>query len=272
MTLYETSELVGLIPAAGVGSRLHPYRSAKELLSVGYRSVLRGSSEGKVPKVVSEYTISAMAEAGAENILFVISYQKLEIFKYFGSGAYHGMNFSYLCQEMANGMPGALNEAYPWIRNKIVLMGMPDTILEPQSCFKETLRLFKENDADLSLGVFPTITPQLLAPVWFDPSNNRVLYIQDKPKETKLFNSWGIAVWNWKFSNFLHDYVTCNRSSPSEMLLTDIFNLAVKNNMKVFARFFPGGRFFDVGTSEGLMVARSELEYPIVNPLLMNER
>jgi len=59
----------GIIPAAGMGSRIQPLAFSKELLPVG--SFLNGGSER--PRAVSEYLIERMVKGGVRKICFVIS-------------------------------------------------------------------------------------------------------------------------------------------------------------------------------------------------------
>ena len=70
----------GIIPAAGVGSRIQPLAFSKELLPVGSR--LDGNVER--PRAVSEYIIERMILAGATKICLVISPGKSDILEYYG--------------------------------------------------------------------------------------------------------------------------------------------------------------------------------------------
>jgi len=70
----------GVIPAAGIGSRIQPLAFSKELLPVGSRP--DGQSER--PRAVSEYLVERMLRAGANKLCFVISPGKSDIVEYFG--------------------------------------------------------------------------------------------------------------------------------------------------------------------------------------------
>src|SRR5437868_3808656 len=72
----------GIIPAAGVGSRIQPLAFSKELLPVGSR--LEGGQER--PRAVSEYLIERMIIAGARTICLVIAPHKSDILDYYGAG------------------------------------------------------------------------------------------------------------------------------------------------------------------------------------------
>src|SRR5438105_12850094 len=100
---------LGIVPAAGVGSRLAPYRAPKELIQVGYRSV-----DGRVlPKAAVEHVLTAMRDGGVDSAFLVLSPVKWDVFRYLGSGRHLGMDLAYLCQEATLGMPHALDLATP---------------------------------------------------------------------------------------------------------------------------------------------------------------
>src|SRR5438874_9278364 len=73
----------GIIPAAGIGSRIQPLAFSKELLPVGSR--IDGGTER--PRAVSEYLIERMIRAGADKICFVFSPGKSDILEYYGGSA-----------------------------------------------------------------------------------------------------------------------------------------------------------------------------------------
>src|SRR2546428_11074590 len=70
----------GIIPAAGIGSRIQPLAFSKELLPVGSR--LDGDTER--PRAVSEYLVERMILGGADKICFVIAPGKSDILEYYG--------------------------------------------------------------------------------------------------------------------------------------------------------------------------------------------
>src|SRR5262249_58865441 len=77
-------EVIGIIPAAGAGQRMHPLGCAKELRPVGSR-VVDGVER---PKAVSEYLVERMIAAGATEICMIISPEKSDIVKYYADRAH----------------------------------------------------------------------------------------------------------------------------------------------------------------------------------------
>ncbi|QNU66079.1 hypothetical protein EHE19_014480 [Ruminiclostridium herbifermentans] len=265
-------DIIGIIPSGGLGKRMKPFRAFKELTTVGSRIYESNGEMREIPKVLGEYTIENMVRAGVSNLVIVINENKSELLRFYGNGSQYKTNIVYACQDMDSdlyGMPVAFEEAYPWIRNKTVFMGMPDTIVLPFECFEVLYDVHKENKSDLTLGVFPTDNPQSLAPVEYDLKTKRVLKIYDKPKEIDINNTWNIAIWSKRFTELIHEYY-CEELSKvqdkKEIILSDIFNLAIHRNFEVFCHFFAEGQCFDLGNikeynSTKLMVENSSLLY-----------
>src|SRR3954471_14739719 len=117
----------GIVPAAGLGSRIQPLAFSKELLPVG----LRQDGGMERPRAVSEYLADRMVRGGADKICFVISPGKSDIVEYFG-GSYGGAHVAYVVQEKPAGLCDALFRAVPLIgEREEVLVGLPDTVWFP---------------------------------------------------------------------------------------------------------------------------------------------
>jgi glucose-1-phosphate thymidylyltransferase len=247
----------GIVPAAGVGSRLSPYRAPKELIQIGYRS----AEDRWVPKAAIEHILTAMHDGGVGQALVVLSPTKGEVFRYLGSGRHLGLDLAYLCQETPLGMPYALDLGYPYLAGETVCMGMPDTILEPADCFARLFDFHEATGADLSLGVFPTDQARSLAPVVVAPGSHRVLAVVDKPQDPPAQNTWGIAVWSGAFTELLHEHVAAAVPERGrESVLSDVFAAAVTAGLRVHALSFDAGRFHDIGTPSGVVRIRAALE------------
>src|SRR5690242_8523604 len=118
----------GIIPAAGVGSRIQPLAFSKELLPVGSR--VDGVTER--PRAVSEYLVERMVTGGATKICFVISSGKSDILEYYGGSALSAEIF-YAVQPEPAGLCDAIFRALPLIPpDEEVIVGLPDTIWFPE--------------------------------------------------------------------------------------------------------------------------------------------
>jgi glucose-1-phosphate thymidylyltransferase len=123
----------GIIPAAGIGSRIQPLAFSKELLPVG--SYNTGSAER--PRAVSEYLVERLVTAGADKICFVISPGKSDILDYFGGHALSASIF-YAVQERPAGLCDAIFRARQLISpGEQVCIGLPDTIWFPQDALAQ---------------------------------------------------------------------------------------------------------------------------------------
>src|SRR3954454_12226009 len=117
----------GIVPAAGIGSRIQPLAFSKELLPVGSRF----DGDAERPRAVSEYLVERMLIAGATKICFVISPGKSDILEYYG-GQIGPASLSYVVQPNPAGLCDAIFCALPLIPpGEQALIGLPDTIWFP---------------------------------------------------------------------------------------------------------------------------------------------
>src|SRR3954449_5477315 len=100
----------GIVPAAGIGSRIQPLAFSKELLPVGSRF----DGDAERPRAVSEYLVERLAIAGATRICFVISPGKSDILEYSGGSAYSAA-ICYAVQPQPSGLCDAIFRALPLI-------------------------------------------------------------------------------------------------------------------------------------------------------------
>lgn len=170
----------GIIPAAGIGSRIQPLAFSKELLPVGSRF----DGETERPRAVSEYLVERMLRAGATKLCFVISPGKSDIFEYYGAGIDHAA-IAYVVQPRAGGLCDALFRGLPLIRpDEPVLVGLPDTIWFPE----DGLCALPEDC--LSFLLFPVERPEFFDAVVTDAAGN-VEEIQVKQRGARSHWIWG---------------------------------------------------------------------------------
>lgn len=242
-----TGEAVGIIAAAGLGSRLLPFAYPKELLPIVYSPDGEG---GVQPRPVMQYSLEALACAGVRRCLVVVSDAKFEVARVFGDGGRCGLSLAYLVRNTPRGLADAIDAALPWAGSSDVCVALPDTIVKPRDAMSQLRRLRKETGADVVLGVFPTATPEQLGPVRFDAAG-RVLEVLDKPERTDLRNTWGLAVWSATFSAFLRRAVA-EAPEGGKPALGHVFHAACRCAMDVRACRFEDGSFADIGTPETL--------------------
>lgn len=169
----------GIIPAAGLGSRIQPLAFSKELLPVGGRH--EGGTER--PRAVSEYLVDRMIRAGARKLCFVISPGKSDIVAYYG-GNVGPAQVCYAVQPEPLGLCDALFRALPFIPpEEEVVVGLPDTIWFPEDGL---CRL----GAGLSFLLFPVERPERFDAVVTDDAG-LVREIQVKREGASSHWIWG---------------------------------------------------------------------------------
>jgi glucose-1-phosphate thymidylyltransferase len=170
----------GIVPAAGVGSRIQPLAFSKELLPVGSRR--QGDSER--PRAVSEYLLERMVLAGVSRICFVISPGKSDIVEYFGA-AFGSSRIAYVVQPKPAGLCDAIFKALPFIADEEpAVVGLPDTVWFPVEGLK---RLGQD---PLELLLFPVDHPELFDAV-VTGEDQRVVEIEVKKRNARSKWIWG---------------------------------------------------------------------------------
>ncbi|HZP16493.1 MAG TPA: sugar phosphate nucleotidyltransferase [Terriglobales bacterium] len=170
----------GIIPAAGLGTRIQPLAFSKELLPVGTR--MDGNLER--PRAVSEYLVERMLMAGVNRVCFVISPAKTDIVTYFG-GKIGGAPICYVVQQNPSGLCDALFSAVPFIAPEDeVYVGLPDTVWFPAEGFGFL------PDGQFAFLLFPVTRPELFDSVVTD-HEGRVEEIQVKRPDASSEWIWG---------------------------------------------------------------------------------
>ncbi len=257
------NELIGLIPAAGSGTRISPLPSSKELFPIGFQKIQFGGNMQLRPKVISQYLIDNMLQAGVNKIFMILAREKTDIMQYFSRQKEYGNHLAYLIDDDVRGMPWTLDVAWPWIKERTVLFGMPDTIFTPRNAFALLMSQHRTNKADLTLGIFPTDSPEKLCPVTLDQTD-RVLTMTDKPKVSSIMNTWGCGVWGHRFSEFMHGYLKSSFSNGGEIVLAEIFLAGIEAGLSTYGLFFADGEYIDTGTPTDLVRAVSRFSKDLI--------
>lgn len=245
-----TGEFVGVLPAAGRGSRLAPLRYPKELLPISYEPAGTDGT-GVRARAVAEYALAAIASTDADRVILIVAPWKLDVLNYFGDGTHVGLQIGYLWQEEAQGLPHALDLARSWTRGDHVVFAMPDTITTPWDALARLRDRYMATRADLALAVFPAAEPERLGPVLLD--GERVVQVLDKPARPPVANTWGAAIWSDAFADLLHDGLAKLPPGGAEPVIGHFFDLAVRRGLNVIAVPFPDGSFEDAGTRAGIL-------------------
>ncbi|MDR4498052.1 MAG: hypothetical protein MRK02_09070 [Candidatus Scalindua sp.] len=257
-------EVVGLIPAGGKATRVSPLPCSKELLPIGFRRV--DEERNLRPKVVCHYLLEKMQLADVTKAYFVLREGKWDIPAYFGNGTMIHMNLAYLIMGLPFGVPYTIDQAYPFVKDAIIVFGFPDIIFQPDDAFVQLLKRLRETNADIVLGGFPVEVPQKWDMI--DLCNDgRIRQVFMKPALSDLQFTWAIAVWSPAFTRFMHKYLSSiqktrekdnsvyNTSKQRELCVGDVIQSAIQNDMKVYSVIFEDGNCIDIGTPEDMIKA-----------------
>jgi glucose-1-phosphate thymidylyltransferase len=248
---------IGVIPAAGKGTRIAPLPGSKELFPIGFEDCDVNGELRRSPKVVSQYLIERMVHAGVERVFIILSEDKWDIIRYFRDGQHLGVNIAYLLVSEMIGMPYTINSAYPWLEEATVVFGMPDTIFTPKNAYTLLLEEHNSRNDDVTLGLFQTNEPWRFGMVEFD-EQNRVLKLIDKPEKSELRYMWGNACWGPRFTKLLDKElqpILKNGRLEHEIVLGDFFQTAVNKGLNVHAVIYDRGEYIDIGSPEDLELA-----------------
>jgi dTDP-glucose pyrophosphorylase len=170
----------GIVPAAGLGSRIQPLAFSKELLPVGSR-VHAGVER---PRAVSEYLLERMIAGGCDKICIVVSSGKSDIVEYYG-GEVDGARLAYVVQPTPGGLCDAIFRALPLIHDDDeVVVGLPDTVWFPKDA------LTRLPAGELAFLCFPVEHPELFDAVVSDRQGT-VEAIEVKTSRPRTHWVWG---------------------------------------------------------------------------------
>lgn len=163
--------IVGVVPAAGLATRLQPLEASKELLEVGGRPVI-------------DYLLERMLAGAADELRVVTRAEKGDVIDHArGAGA-----------SVIVGNPESAAESFSLgvaglDPGDVVLLGFPDTIWEPIDGYARLVEQL--GDADAALGLFRT--PDLSRSDVVVLDGERVAGIAVKPRTPPSDRIWGCA-------------------------------------------------------------------------------
>ncbi|MCS6926684.1 MAG: dTDP-glucose pyrophosphorylase [Candidatus Binatia bacterium] len=258
------SEVIGVVPAAGKGTRLAPLPCSKELYPIGFAQT--GATAPR-PKAVSEYLFDKFRAAGIRKSIIIIRTGKWDIPAYFGDGQLVGMDLAYLVISDSWGPPATIDRAYPFVKEARVAFGFPDILFGPTDVFVHLLRHQADTGCDVVLGLYPAHDPRSMDMVDLDP-RGRVRAIELKPHRTQLTYAWICAVWTPAFTDFLHRFLAAPETQENLALLANpqtdpsgdlpvgaVLRAAVQAGLRTEGVCFPAETYLDIGTPAALSVA-----------------
>jgi glucose-1-phosphate thymidylyltransferase len=257
------AEIVGIVPAAGQATRISPLPCSKEL----YPIALHRDESGAHPKVVSHYLFEHMRQAGIRKAYVILREGKWDIPAYFKDGtSLLDMHLAYLMMRQPFGAPFSLDQAYPFVREAIVVLGFPDMVFWPDDILLRVIARHAQTDSGVVLGLVPCDRPHTADMIEIE-GTGRVRRFVIKQRETSLRYTWVAAVWTPTFTQFMHDYldegIRSGEATRRELSVGDVIQAAVNRGMHVDSVTFSDGGYVDIGSPEMLeRIHRGELALP----------
>ena len=243
--------MLGIVPAAGAGSRLQPLAFSKEMLPVGSTFDEHGVER---PKAVSEFLVERMLHAGADRICFIISPEKTDIIPYYARhSASH--RFCYVVQERPRGLCDALFRALQVMRDdEQVLVGLPDTVWFPLEGFSLL------PDGELSFLLFPVDEPRRFdAVLTADGVVTEIQVKVDRPG-----TSWVWGAFRMPAATFRALHALWSEPDRGDEYVGTLVNAYLRRGGHALG-IQSGVRYYDVGTVDGYRAAIDALRPPLVS-------
>lgn len=215
--------ILGVVPAAGLATRLQPLPCSKELLRVGGAPVV-------------DRLVAQLRAGGADTVRLVTRPDKQDLVEHarsLGVTVVLGTP-SNVSESVLLGVAGAAPD-------DVALVGFPDTLWEPLDGFARLVPLV-EAGADVALGLFHTEEPERCDVVVLD-TDGRVRDIETKVPEPSSNLIWGCFAARVGALDGLAD-----APEPSVHLLRLVRAWRV-------ASVFLAGEFVDIGTREAMAAA-----------------
>lgn len=229
--------MIGVIPAAGKGSRLGlPF--SKELLPLLDKNSF-------YPIIQS--SIEAMKSNGIKKIIIIINHHKSDLIKFLGNGQKFNLVLIYVVQQEPTSLPQALLEAVKISGDEDILFLMPDTLILPNDFLKEFFKKMNHN-FPINLGCFITNQPHKFAMI--SEKNSIVDFIEEKNPNSKLTWMWGFWHWKGSFSEHLKHY-NFTFKEDSEITLSHVAEAYIYNK-EIYAVLLENHRYRDLGTYDDI--------------------
>lgn len=258
---YSPADVIGIAPMAGRGTRLG-LSISKELAPLD-----EGSETGLV---LADVMLGRMIDAGITKVVLVMASHKEDIRQHFGetykpqTSEADGLALSYVQIDNSRSTPMSINAAYRYTRSKVCALGFADILFARCPGYQRALDHLEKGDADVVLGLFPSVQSASSDMVEFD-ADGVVKTLRIKSAEgAKLAYTWSIAVWKPAFTDFLRRFVADSskdsaalQASAREQYVGDVFLEAMRAGMRIDAVVVSAHASLDAGTPESLALART---------------
>jgi len=248
-------EIVGLIPAAGSGTRLYPFSRAvpKEMYPI-------------LGKAVIEHCVENLHAGGIRKIFMVVGYQKGALMDYIGDGTFFGVSTAYIYQMKRRGLGHAIYQAKDWIDTTFAVM-LGDSFIEPKNEIKELIKVHRKHKPVATLLLFEVEDPKGYGLAKFrtiERGSGEIEKVREKPSpeeagEFRINGGYYAMCGGYVFEPKIFEYL--KRTKPGakgEIQITDAISLAIKNGEKVYGVVLRG-KYIDIGKWRTILHTEKEL-------------
>jgi dTDP-glucose pyrophosphorylase len=236
-------EFVGLVPAAGEGSRMYPFSRAvpKEMYPI-------------LGKPVIEHCIENLKEGGINRIFLIVGHQKGALMDYLGDGSFYGVKVAYIYQLKRKGLGHAVLQAEKWIREPFVTL-LGDSFIEPKKEIQTMMKLHTEKRPVATILLFKVSNPTGYGIAKFkslDNNSGPIEKLIEKPtlkeaEEYKVNGDYYAICGGYVFEPKIFDFI--KKTKPGrlgEIQLSDGIQLALEKGEKVYGVILKG-KYLDIG-------------------------
>lgn len=238
-----SKEIVGLVPAAGGGTRLYPFARAvpKEMYPI-------------LGKAVIEHCIENLKEGGVRKIFMVVGHQKGGLMDYIGDGSFFGTDVAYIYQLQRKGLGHAILQGKNWIDTTFVTL-LGDSFIEPKKELKTLVDVHRKENPLATVMLFKVKDPRGYGIVKFKNlknGNGEIEKMVEKPdekiaEEYKVNGEYYALCGAYVFEPGIFDYLKQTPpGAKGEMQITDAMAFALRKGEKVMGVVLKG-EYLDMG-------------------------
>lgn len=255
MIMDKDNEMIGLVPAAGEGTRLYPFARAvpKEMYPI-------------LGKAVIEHCIENLKEGGVKKIFIIVGRQKGALMDYIGDGSFFGVNVSYIYQVKRMGLGHAILQGGEWIMSPFVVL-LGDSFIEPKKELKELIDLHKRERPISTVMLFEVENPEGYGIVKLSDLKNGCGTIEgliEKPsreeaEKYRINGKFYALCGAYAFEPGIFKYIRETKpGAKSEIQITDSLELARSRGEKVLG-FVMKGKYLDIGKWDTVLRTEKDL-------------